>query len=370
MKKGLFLLIVFAILVSACGSPTRSSSTLSEKSTVIDAIIDTAVTQIPLASLTVGIRYGKQPLYFHSAGFANLETIQPSTPKTMYEIGSITKQFTAVGIMQLVEQGKLSLDDPVTSILPDLPSLMNAMQVHHLLNHTSGLPVTTYMGIQENDNRLYTPTEILSVYTSQLKQLDAEPGQEFRYNNDGYFILGVILEKISGQMYEQYLQQHIFKPAGLTETSVCTPDMQKQTIGYRLSVQLFLPLPPVNETLNYAAGGLCSTASDLLKWQQALWGGLIVRQDSLKQMTTPGRLKDGTLLQYGFGLQLGKAKGQQLIYHNGVVGGFYSRLEYYPAADLALVLLTNSQPGSTLGLQELSQKIAGELMPAVKKSQQ
>ena len=367
MKKGLFPLILFVILLNACSVQASPTPTLSEKSKAIDSIVDTAVAQTPLASLTVGIRYRNQPLYFHSAGFANLATAQPATPKTIYEIGSITKQFTAVGIMQLVEQGKLSLDDPVTSLLPELPSLMSRVRVRHLLTHTSGLPVATYMGFPLDDIRPYTPMEAVSFYSRSIKQLEADPGQAYNYNNAGYFLLGVILEKVSGQAYEAYLRQHIFHPAGLIATDVCTPDMQQQTLGYRLSGQTFQSWPPANESLNYSAGSLCSTAGDLLQWQQALWAGKVISQDNLRQMITPGKLNDGTTLQYGFGFQIGNANGQELIYHNGVMGGFYSRLEYYPVDDLAVVLLTNSQPNSTLdpqGLGELSQKIVSKIMSA------
>jgi D-alanyl-D-alanine carboxypeptidase len=365
MKKESLLLILFVILLNACSYQASPTPSLFKKTKAIDAIIEGAVTRAPLVSLTVGIRYRNQPPYFHSVGFANLASAQPATPSTVYEIGSITKQFTAAGIMQLVEQGKLSLDDAVAGLVPELPSLVSQVRVRHLLTHTSGLPVATYMGFSLYDVRTYTPTEAVTIYSRGIKHLVADPGEKYQYNNAGYFLLGIILEKISGQVYEDYLRQHIFQPAGLTATDVCTQEMQRQTLGYRRSGQTFQPWPAVNESLNYSAGSLCSTAVDLLKWQQALWAGQLVSRDSLRQMITPGKLIDGTTLPYGLGFQIEKVNGQEMIYHNGVMNGFYSRVEYYPVDDLALVLLTNSQPSSTvdpLGLGDLAQEIVSEIM--------
>jgi CubicO group peptidase (beta-lactamase class C family) len=232
----------------------------------------------PLAGLTLGIRHGNQIPFMASYGYANKETLIPAGIDTIYMLGSVTKQFTAAVIMNLMEQGRLGLDDPISQYLTDVPRRWEVVRIRQLLTHTGGIPnyATDSMGF--DITQFYTPEELMVKFT-QWNLLDFEPGTRWEYSNRGYFLLGMIIKKITGQNYSDYLQQHILKPLGLEHTGSCVNVTQNLAQGYRILAFGTEPelAPPVNASFAYGAGDLCSTAGDLLEWQEALATGRVVK---------------------------------------------------------------------------------------------
>jgi D-alanyl-D-alanine carboxypeptidase len=308
----------------------------------IDTAAQQAVTHIPLAGLTLAVRYGARPVYTQGYGRADLAAKVPAQANTPFEIASLTKQFTAAAIMQLAAQGRLGLDDHASQYFPDLPAVAGGITLRQLLNHTSGLPNNDYIYVLLGQPQVYAPADVVTAYFQGLKALDFEPGSQWEYSNMGYFLLGDILEQVSGQTYADYLQQHLFGPAGLTATTYCPTPPPGLPQGYQFADSQFQPVGSDNLSLYAGAGGLCSTAADLIRWQQALTGGRIIRASDYQAMITPATLPNGKLLTYGFGLKVGDYGGQTAVYHQGQVPGFSSVLVYYPDADITVALLTNT----------------------------
>jgi CubicO group peptidase (beta-lactamase class C family) len=331
------------ICVQQDTSPTETPLPL-DVAAAIDPIVQTAMEKIPLAGMSLAIQCHSGPVYVQSYGYKDLATATPAQAATIYEVGSITKQFTAAAILQLAEQGKLRLDDPLTRFFPDFPAFGQQIQVQHLLNHTSGLAEVQHwhatLGVEIDTARAYTPTEIVAL----IEQLPLQfpPGSRQVYNNSGYYLLGAIIEQVSGLAYGEYLQQHIFDPLGLTSTSYCTLEMAGKAKGYRVIQGELQPAEFVHPSLYYAPGGICSTASDLVRWQNALATGRVVSPDSYRRMATPTALADGQQAPYGYGLVIGKNAGRNAIYHGGQSIGFTGLLIHYPVEGLTLAVLTNT----------------------------
>jgi D-alanyl-D-alanine carboxypeptidase len=330
-----------------CGGPEqagRQEPLPAAIATILDPIVQEAMESIPLAGMSVAMQCASGPVYSRSYGYANLETRAPAQDATVYEVGSITKQFTAAAILQLVEQGKLHLDDPLSRFFAGFPPSGREIQVRHLLSHTSGLAEILYwhstLGVKVDTSRAYTPGEIVAM----IEQLPVQftPGSRQVYNNSGYYLLGAIIEQVSGLDFGQYLQQHIFEPLGLSETSYCVPDLAGLAKGYRVVQGEFRPAEFVHPSLYYAPGGVCSTAGDLVRWQRALREGRVVSPESYQEMATPTTLTSGRQAPYGYGLALGKNAGRDVVYHGGQAIGFTGLLIYYPDEDLTLALLTNT----------------------------
>jgi len=314
----------------------------------IDAAAKGVLDRLLLPGLTLAIRYGSRPVYIKGYGYANITTSTPAQANTIYEIGSITKQFTAAAIMQLVERGKLGLDDPVSKFLPDYPKPGRSVLIRQLLNHTSGIPNYTDLAATQQVSvdltRAHTPEEIMTFFKDL--PLEFTPGTQWRYSNSGYFLLGVIIERVTGLTYPEYVQRNIFTPLGLASTSYCIPSLPELAQGYQSSADGKLQsVPWVHSSFFYAAGGICSTVGDLIKWQRALAEGRVVSADSYRKMITPATLPDGKPLTYGYGLGVDVQDGRTVISHAGQTPGFSGGLIYYPDNDLAVAVLTNSDQG-------------------------
>jgi D-alanyl-D-alanine carboxypeptidase len=323
-------------------TPTVAAWT-TDTTSAIDAVAQNLLNTVPLVGLTLAIRQGARPAYIQGYGSANILAHVPAQAGTLYEIASLSKQFTAAAILQLAEQGKLQLDAPAVNYLPDLPAAAQTITVRQLLNHTSGVPRNDYLYVQLNRPQPYPPSTVLETYEQSFNALSFDPGTAWEYSNLGYFILGVIIESVSGQSYGDYLAQHVFSAAGLTTTSYCVQPPTGLAQGYLTGGPQWTSVPSENLSLAFAAGGLCSTAPDLLAWQQALAAGRVVSPAAYQAMIAPVTLPDGTQTFYGFGLKIGVYGGQPAIYHQGAITGFGSVLAYYPGDDLTVVLLTNTQ---------------------------
>ncbi len=299
-------------------------------------------------------------------GFANLEWNIPNSASTKFRLGSVTKQFTAACILLLEERGKLKLDDPVKKHLPDAPQAWDKVMIFHLLTHTSGIPSFTSFPDYQTTEALPTTAEKL-VARFRDKPLEFAPGEKWRYSNSGYVLLGYLIEKISGRSYTDFVQENIFKPLGMSESGY---DSNAAIIAHRASGYAPGPKGPTNAgyidmSIPHAAGALYSTTGDLLRWLQALFGGKVLRPESLQKMTTPFKS------DYAFGLNVRTVDGHKVIDHGGGIEGFNTHVAYYPETKLAVIVLGNlngSAPGdiaSKLGAVAFGESV---LLPSERKA--
>ena len=299
---------------------------------------------------TVLVAEKGQVVFKKGYGMANMEWKIPNTPDTKFRLGSITKQFTAMLIMQLVEQGKLKLDGKIIDYLPDYPKATgDKITIHHLLTHTSGIPsYTGFPKFFENDSRdPYTP-EAFTKKFSDLP-LEFEPGTKFSYNNSGYFLLGVILEKVTGKSYATVLKESITTPLKLGDTGydLAGPLIAKRAAGYEKRNGGYVNAPYLDMSLPYAAGSLYSTVEDLYRWDQALYSDMLISAQAKQTMFTP------FLANYAYGWGIGKTNIGQLkdslllIEHGGGINGFNTLISRVPK-DRQLVVLLNNTGGAPL----------------------
>ena len=274
-------------------------------------------------------------------GSADLEWNIPNTPAVKFRLGSLTKQFTAASILLLEERGKLKVEDPISKYMPDAPSAWSKITIYHVLTHTSGIPsFTSFPDYATTEWKDTTPTELVARFRD--KPLDFEPGTKFSYSNSGYVLLGYLIEKISGQTYADFLQQNIFTPLNMTDTGI---DSNSAIIPQR--AQGYTPSPHgvhhagyISMTIPLSAGAIYSTTGDLLKWEQALYGGKLLTPASLTKMTTPFKS------DYAFGLSVRTVDGHKIITHNGGIEGFNTSLNYYPDDKLVVIILGNLNGGA------------------------
>lgn len=306
---------------------------------------------------TVLVAEGGKVIYKKGFGLANVEWGIPNTPDTKFRLGSVTKQFTAAVVLQLVEEGRLRLDGKIADYLPEYPRKTGTkVSIHQLLNHTSGIPsYTGFSDFFEKKSRdPYTPTDFIKIF-SEL-DLEFEPGSRFNYNNSAYFLLGVIIEKITGQTYEQVLQERVFKPLKMTSSGY---DLHRSILGkragaYTMTLDGFENAPYLDMTIPFAAGSLYSTVEDLYLWDQALYSDKPLSSKSKELMFKP------TLQNYGYGVFVrseGIGQGDRkvtVIGHGGGINGFNTLLERI-VDDRHLLVLLNNTGGTRLG--EMSGKI-------------
>lgn len=297
-----------------------------------------------------------QIVYKKAFGMANLELNIPMQADNVFRIGSITKQFTAVAILQLMEQGKLSLQDDITKFMPDYPTHGHKITIEHLLTHTSGIKSYTSMkdfgDIMRKDMK---PEELINHFKNQ--PMDFAPGTKWRYNNSGYFLLGYIIEKVSGKTYPQYVEEVIFKPLGMTNSCYGSDSkiIKNRASAYSKTEKGFNNAEPLSMTLPYSAGSIQSTVEDLFKWNQALHAYKLVKKESLDKAFTAYKLSDGKATTYGYGWSLGNIQGSETFEHGGGINGFLTMGIYLPKEDVFVAVFSNCDGNSP---DEISSKIA------------
>jgi len=311
----------------------------------IDAIGKNAVESGMALGLSIGVARGGTILHAAGFGSADLENDVPATAQTNYRIGSITKCFTATAIMQLVESGKISLSDPITKFIPGYNTHGFTITVQELLNHTAGIP--NYTEIEAKDRTKWrlqrSHEEMRAVFEGEA--LLFEPGMGWHYSNSGYYLLGMIIENVSGTTYEEYLKAHVIDPAGLSNTQYGhqRPLIKHRCRGYDRAKEGWVNAMPISMTTPFAAGALRSTVTDLLTWHRALIDGTLVKPETYRKMVTVIPLPKGRgSHSYGFGFYLGELDGHRTITHPGEIDGFSTWLTYYPDDDLTVVVLTNN----------------------------
>lgn len=287
-------------------------------------------------------------------GYANLEWMVPGTPDTKYRLGSVTKQFTAAATLLLQEKGKLKLSDPVKTWYPDAPPAWDEITLYHLLTHTSGIPNFTGFPDYSAQNTLST-TPDKTIGRFRDKPLDFQPGEKMSYSNSGYVLLGHIIEKAGGMPYERFLQDNIFTPLGMKDSGYdsFTSIIPKRASGYRMSPEGPVNAPYADMTIPYAAGSLYSTTHDLLTWEKALFGGKLLKPESLKVMLTPPAKSS-----YALGVEVDARKGERRVSHSGSIEGFNTVLTHFPEEKLTIVVLGNVNGGAPSSIAENLSSIA------------
>lgn len=281
-------------------------------------------------------------LFKGAVGLANLDQKVQNTAEHIFRIGSITKEFTAVAILQLQEQGKLKLTDPIHKYLPDYPKEGKGITIEHLLTHTSGIKNYTGMAeVAHLQTTEATPKQIINVFKDA--PMESTPGTMYQYNNYGYVLLGAIIEQVSDMSYEAYLEQHIFQPADMQHTyfGEAKAPIEERAIGYQMLNGKFAKAPYLNMSIPYAAGALLSNVNDLYTWMSALQGRQLLSEASLQKAFSPHQLQDGSKVPYGYGFQLDELYGKKVVGHDGVIQGFLAYALYLPEEDLFVAVLSN-----------------------------
>ena len=300
-------------------------------------------------------------LYKDGFGMANMEWDIPNTPDTKFRLGSVTKQFTAALILQLVEEGKLQLHEPISTYLPSYPKdKAETITIHELLTHSSGIPnYTAFPGFMENDSRdPYSPEDFVKKFADSSLQF--KPGEKFSYSNSGYFLLGYIIEKVTGKPYEEVLQERILDPLDMNDTGYdhSATILKKRASGYDKRGTGYRNTPYLDMSIPYAAGSLYSTVEDLYKWDQALYDDKILSEESKKLMFKPYMNTGNGSYAYGWHishLPLETSKDSLLVIgHSGGINGFSSLITRIPR-DKDLIVLLNNTGGTNLN--EMTLKI-------------
>lgn len=347
-------LAVLAILLFALST---FAQTIADVDATVQKLVDSKT--IPGAAVAI-VRDGKVVLT-KAYGAADIEAKVSADENTKYEIGSVTKQFTAEGIMMLVEDGKVNLEDSVVKYLLDVPEIWKSVTVRQLLNQVSGIKNYTAVNkiVLEKE---YTAKEILDMVRDL--PLEFEPGTKWQYSNTNYYLLGLIIEKASGKSYADFMKERIFKPLGMNSTFVNTSGLkiEKKAAGYSPNKDGWHLQAPANPTQPFAAGAIVSTAADMAKWEIALETGKLLNKNSYEQMWTSGKLADGKLTNYGFGWQVSKIGEVDFFGHNGGIAGFSSQILRFPKENLSVAVLVN---GATRETDKLAYTIAGLYLPKV-----
>jgi len=297
-------------------------------------------------------------------GSANLEWNIPNTPATKFRLGSLTKQFTAACVLLLEERGELSINDPVKKYMPDAPAAWDKITVFNLLTHTSGIPnFTAFPDYRSTEPFATTPAQLVARFRD--KPLDFEPGTKWNYSNSGYVLLGYLIEKITGESYAKFVRENIFIPLSMKDSGYDSNAaiIPNRAAGYSFSPTGIVNTSYIDMTIPFSAGGLYSTTEDLLRWEQALFGGKLLSAASLEKMTTPFKN------DYAFGLVV-QANGPKVIHHEGGIEGFNTDLEYFPERKRTVIVLANLDgPGSGAVTTKIMALVNGEkvVLPSERK---
>ncbi|GGG34659.1 hypothetical protein GCM10011344_39300 [Dokdonia pacifica] len=298
-------------------------------------------------------------LYRNAFGKANLENDISMNPNHVFEIGSITKQFTAVSILMLEEEGKLSVQDKLTKYLPNYPN-GDQITVHQLLNHTSGIKSYTAMeGLNAFGKIDKSPIEIIDYFKDE--PIDFKPGEQWEYNNSGYIVLGYIIEKVTGKTYEDFIQERIFDPLGMKNSYYGDKAriIKNRASGYQPTGQGFRNAMQISMTIPYAAGSLMSCVDDMFLWHKAIRDNTLISAKSKAKAHTNTTLNNGELTNYGYGWQINELNGKQSIEHGGGIFGFVTQGVYVPDEDIYVIVLTNANGNSP---QDITLRLASMVM--------
>jgi len=308
------------------------------------------------------VAYKGEIIYKKAFGLANIENSVPMNADMIFRIGSITKQFTAIAILRLMEQGKLNLQDELTKYIPDYPVNGKKITIEHLLTHTSG--IKSYTGMEEFNAAVQGKDmkveELIAFFKNQ--PMDFDPGTNWRYNNSGYVLLGAILEKITGKPYGEYIEETIFKPLGMKNSLYGSNSkiIPNRASGYDPDKTGIRNASYLSMTLPYAAGSLMSSVEDLYKWNRALRSNQLVKKETLEKAFTGYKLQSGRNIHYGYGWSVGDIGNHRVIEHSGGIPGYLSDALYAPEDDIFIAVLSNCTCNPPDGLlQKMTASVLG-----------
>ncbi len=339
-------LSLFSTQSAAAQDTASSTPSVKQIAAKIDEYMNAAVKFGQFTGSILVVRDGR-PIISKGYGMANYELSVPNLPQTVFRIGSITKQFTAMAVMMLQEQGKLNVSDPICKYLENCPASWQPIVIRHLLTNTSGiLNYTELPGSWDKDIESYPSAELVNSFRDTPLQFN--PGERFAYSNSGFYLLGVIIEKASGKRYADFVRDNIFMPIGMKNSGYDDSRtlVPNRASGYNWRGKSFINAHYQNMATPYSAGGLYSTTEDLLLWDQALYTDKMVSLKSLDEMFSPFREVESAPDEwkgyaYAYGWGVGKMFEKQVTHHDGGISGFSSDITRFPSEGVTLIVLSN-----------------------------
>jgi CubicO group peptidase (beta-lactamase class C family) len=329
-------LAALALIVSPVAPACAAEENLAAK---VDAFVAAEMQKQRIPGLSLAVVKDGQIVIAKGYGFANVELQARVKPETVFQSGSVGKQFTATAVMMLVEEGKIGLDDPVRKYLTNAPESWKNITVRNLLTHTAG---TTDYPDDFDFRRDYTEDALLA--RVEALPLAFQPGERWSYSNLGYLTLGVLIHKVTGKFYGDFLHERIFEPLGMTTARIISEAdiVPNRAAGYRLVKGELKNQEWVAPTVNTTAdGSLYLSVFDMAKWDAALYTEKLLKRSSLAEMWTPVTLKDGKTVPYGFGWDVEAVRGHRIVEHGGAWQGFKSYIARYPDDRLTVVVFAN-----------------------------
>jgi CubicO group peptidase (beta-lactamase class C family) len=306
----------------------------------VDKYIKSQMTEHRIPGLALKIIRDGKVVKTAAYGLANIELDVPTRPETVFEIGSVTKQFTAAGILLLAQEGKLSVDDRISNYLKDLPEAWTNVTIRHLLTHTSG--IKSYTGLDGFQIwRHLTQDQFIKAIGKE--PMEFQPGSSWKYCNTGFNLLGYIIENVSGKNYWDFMSQRISQPLGMHATTnrLLSLIIPNRAAGYEQTNHVWINRDS-DLTEVFAAGAIASTVGDLAKWNASLEGERILNAASKEQMWTPAKLTNAKATKYGFGWYVDAVEGHRNVGHGGSTSGFSASIQRFPDDKLAVIILTNT----------------------------
>jgi CubicO group peptidase (beta-lactamase class C family) len=352
----LFFRIVIAAVLSAGLGVFASGQPVAE----VDAVVQKAIAGKAFPGAGVAVVHHGKVVFAKGYGLADVEAGTPVTETTAFQIASVTKQFTAAGIMLLVEKGKIGLDDALGKYVPQVPAKWSGVTIRQLLNQVSGIP-NYNSGDRLDASKVYTQGEIIELMRDV--RMSFEPGTGWEYSNTNYLLLGLVIEKASGMPYAKYMSEKVFKPLGMDSTLVNSKGVAVKNAarGYSFSQGKWVLTEIGDPGLPFAAGAIVSTPTDMAKWALAVTEGKLLKRASWDEAFASGKTADGKATNYGFGWYTAKFGDTAYLYHSGGIAGFGAYHSRFPADHLSVIVLTNTVGTST----RLATDIASLYLPKV-----
>nr|WP_294937947.1 serine hydrolase domain-containing protein [uncultured Flavobacterium sp.] len=340
MKKYIRQNFLLLLLFITIGSPAQLLSAQNLE-TKIDSVLLTVFKDNKGPGGVFLVAQKGKPIYQKAFGKANVLQDIDLTPKSVFQLGSITKQFTTVAILMLEEQGKLNVNNPVSKYIPDYPS-GDKITLHHLLTHTSGIKDFTKMkALKDIAQKDLSPKEMVDFFKNET--VDFAPGEKFEYSNSGYIVLGYIIELVSGTTYENYINTHIFKKLKMNNSRYANDDadIANRAYGYHKKENDYVDKRKISFNIPFSSGALMSTADDMLKWQNALNRNLLLKSNTMKKAYTKYTLNNGEAFTYGYGWHLKEIDAVAVREHGGSIFGFKTMGVYVPEIDVYVIGFSN-----------------------------
>jgi len=361
---------ILAVAPTAAGSRSAAADDVDGK---VDALVQSELQKQHIPGAAVGVYRDGKLTRAQGYGLANVEWDAAVTPDTIFQSGSVGKQFTATAVMMLVEEGKVGLDDPIKKYFPDAPETWNDIKVHNLLSHTSGLSeyetgARTKVGGPFYMRLDFTEDELYKKITEM--PMDFKTGEDWAYRNTNYVLLGILIHKVTGKFYGDFLQERIFRPLGMSRTRIISEAdiIPRRSAGYQLVKGELKNQDWVSPALNSTAdGALYFTVEDLQRWDAALYSERLLKKASLDRMWTVEKLNNGTpnKAHYGFAWEINSVNGHRVIEHGGAWQGFTTYIARYVDDKLTVVALTNLDSGHS-NPKKITSGVAAIYNPALK----